>query len=366
MKKTIKNKNSFSNSNFKLFKNKKVIITGFNGFKGSWLSIWLSLLGAKVYGISLKNKNKNNHYNIVKSKLALKEIYIDIRDKKKFVNIFKKINPDFVFHLAAQSLVYNSIKKPSLNWETNVIGFLNILIALNNLKKKCTAILITSDKCYKNYEKKKGYYETDELGGEDPYSASKASSEILFNSFFKTYIKNQNNYLRIATARAGNVVGGGDWSELRLIPDCMKKWLKNKNVLIRNPYSTRPWQHVLEALNGYLLLAENLNKNKKLNGSSFNFSSNKIKNVTVVELISKINKIWPQAKWQIMKKTNFHETAQLQLNSSKAKKSLNWEAKLNLNQTISFIVSWYKNYQTDKKNTFYTSKDQIIKFMKKS
>ena len=192
----------------KLFRNKKILITGFNGFKGTWLSLCLYLLGAKLYGVSLKSKQKNNHFNLLKRKIFIKEKYFDISNYNKTVNFIIKTKPDFVFHLAAQSLVFKSIQDPVFNWRTNVLGFLNIMIGLNKLKKKCIAVLITSDKCYKNLNKKILYKENDILGGIDPYSASKASSEILFKSFFETYIKNKNKALTVCTARAGNVIGG--------------------------------------------------------------------------------------------------------------------------------------------------------------
>ncbi|MDA7795988.1 CDP-glucose 4,6-dehydratase [Candidatus Pelagibacter sp.] len=349
----------------KIFNNKKILITGHNGFKGSWLTIWLNLLGAKVVGVSLVEKNKNNHYNLVKKKLNIKSFFFDIRNKKKLENLILKEKPDFFFHLAAQSLVYRSILNPFFNWETNVMGMLNVLEALNKLKNKCTAVIITSDKCYKNFEQKKGYKETDTLGGVDPYSASKASAEILFNSYFKTFIENKNTKLRVCTARAGNVIGGGDWSNNRLIPDCMKMWLNNKIPEIRNPNSTRPWQHVLEALSGYLDLAIKLNNDSNINGQSFNFSSDKIKNVTVLQFLKKIKMKWPEIIWSLKKNNKFYESSLLQLDTSKVKKILRWKARLNLDETIEFVVDWYKNFQKNKKNTIEVSRNQIIKFMKK-
>ncbi len=350
---------------FKIFKNKKILITGHNGFKGSWLSIWLSLLGAKVVGISLPEKSLDNHFNLVKNKLKIKSFYCDIRNKKKIENIILKEKPDFAFHLAAQSLVYKSILNPRFNWETNVVGLLNVLEVLNKLKKKCTGIIITSDKCYKNLEQKKGYRETDILGGVDPYSASKASAEILFHSYFKTFIENKNNKLRLCTARAGNVIGGGDWSKNRLIPDCMKMWLKHKIPEIRNPNSTRPWQHVLEALSGYLDLSLRLDRDKNINGHSFNFSSDKIKNVTVLQFLKKIKIKWPEINWKVKKNNQFHESSLLQLDTFKAKKILNWKARLDIDETIEFVVNWYKNFQKNKKSTFKISREQIIQFMEK-
>jgi CDP-glucose 4,6-dehydratase len=351
--------------NLNKFKNKKVLITGHNGFKGSWLTIWMSILGAKVIGISLPNNHPNNHFNLVKKKIKMKSFYLDVRNKKKIEKIILAEKPDFFFHLAAQSLVYKSILDVGFNWETNVVGLLNVLEALNKLKKKCTGIIITSDKCYKNLEQKKGYKETDTLGGVDPYSASKASAEILFHSYFKTFIKNKNNKLRLCTARAGNVIGGGDWSKNRLIPDCMKMWLRNKIPEIRNPNSTRPWQHVLEALSGYLDLSLRLDRDKNINGHSFNFSSDKIKNVTVLQFLKKIKIKWTDINWSIKKNNKFYESSLLQLDTTKAKKILNWKARLDKDETIEFVVNWYKNFKKNKINTFKISKEQIIQFMKK-
>ncbi len=348
----------------KIFKNKKVLITGHNGFKGSWLTIWLNLLGAKVIGISLRDYNKDNHFNLVKKDIKVKSYYFDIRNKTKTQNIILKEQPDYIFHLAAQSLVYKSVLDPRFNWETNVIGLLNLLESISKLKKKCYGIIITSDKCYKNLEQKKGYKESDILGGIDPYSASKASAEILFHSYYQTFLANKKN-IRLCTARAGNVIGGGDWSNFRLIPDCMKMWLNNKTLIIRNPNSTRPWQHVLEALSGYLVLAFEITKNEKISGTSFNFSSDKIKNITVLNFLKKIKRKWPNIKWKIKNKNKFYESSLLQLNNSKAKKILNWRAKLNVNETIDFVVDWYKNFKENKRNIFSISRNQIIKFMEK-
>ncbi len=349
----------------KIFFNKKILITGFNGFKGTWLSLCLYLLGGKLYGVSLKNNEKNNHYNLLKKKIFVQEKYFDIGNFEKINNFISKTKPDFVFHLAAQSLVFKSVQNPIFNWRTNVMGFLNIMISLSRLKKKCVGILITSDKCYKNINKKVLYKETDILGGVDPYSASKASSEILFKSFYETYLKNKNKFLTVCTARAGNVIGGGDWSEKRLIPDSMKSWLSNKKILIRNPNATRPWQHVLEAVFGYLALAEKMTKNKNLNGESFNFSSNKIKNVSVLKFLKKIKNKKLNIKWNILKDKNFYESKLLQLNNKKAKNLLNWRSKLTLDETVTLVVEWYKQFKSDKKKIFDISTKQINFYFKK-
>ncbi len=350
--------------NYNFFKNKKILVTGHTGFKGSWLVTWLNLLGSEVMGISLNLRNEDNHFKILKKNLNIIDIRGDIRNIKLLKKNIKKFKPDIVFHLAAQAIVSASYKYPKKTIETNVIGTLNLLLALTELKKKCSVVLITSDKCYKNIEVKRGYKENDKLGGDDFYSSSKASAELVINSFYKSFIKDRNNNLRIATARAGNVVGGGDWSENRLIPDCVRCWSKNQHVIVRNPNATRPWQHVLEALSGYLHLAYKLDKEKKINGQSFNFSNNKIKNYTVLKFIKGIKNYWKTASWKIVKKSNFYESTLLQLNSTKAKKLLNWNNKLKLSETIKLVGEWYQKYYSTNKKKVLT-KNQILMYMKK-
>ena len=349
---------------YSFFKNKKVLVTGHTGFKGSWLVTWLNILDCKVLGISLDPAKGDNHFKILKKNLKIIDKRADIRNEKNLKKIIKQFKPDIVFHLAAQSIVSTSYSYPKLTFETNVLGTFNLLSALAELKYKCIAIFITSDKCYKNIEVTRGYTETDELGGDDFYSSSKASAELVIYSFYKSFIKDKNRYLRIATARAGNVIGGGDWSKKRLIPDCVKSWSKNKTVVLRNPSSTRPWQHVLEALSGYLHLAYELNKNKELNGESFNFSNNDIKNFTVLKFIKGIQKYWKNAKWKVDKKSSFYESTLLQLNSNKAKKILNWKNKLKLSETIKLVGEWYKSYYKNNKKNILT-KEQIILYMRK-
>tara|TARA_B100000989_G_scaffold298400_1_gene287508 strand:- start:1262 stop:2317 length:1056 start_codon:yes stop_codon:yes gene_type:complete len=349
--------------NYNFFKNKKILVTGHTGFKGSWLVAWLNILGSKVMGISL-NSNNENHFKILKKDLSVIDIRGDIRNINFLKTHIKKFKPDIVFHLAAQAIVSTSYKYPIKTLETNTLGTLNLLLALKDIKKKCTVVLITSDKCYKNIEVKRGYKENDELGGDDFYSASKASAELIINSFYKSYIKDKKNFLRIATARAGNVVGGGDWSENRLIPDCVKCWSRNKKVNIRNPNSTRPWQHVLEALSGYLYLAQKLDSDKKINGQSFNFSNNRIKNFTVLKFIKGIKKYWKKASWKVTKQASFNESTLLQLNSIKAQKILNWNNKLKLFETIKLVGEWYRTYYSTKKKKILT-KDQILMYMNK-
>jgi len=276
-------------SNLKnFFYQKKVIITGHTGFKGSWLTLWLKIYGANIFGISKDIPTKPSNFDASRVYNGIKNYKLDILDQKKLKKLFLKINPDYVFHLAAQSLVKKSYEDPSITWNTNLIGTLNILESLRQLNKSCVAVLVTSDKCYLNKETHKGYKESDTLGGEDPYSASKASTEMLIKSHVKSFFKEKNKKIYIASVRAGNVIGGGDWSKNRLIPDCIIKWSKHKSVKIRSPLSTRPWQHVLEAVYGYILLATKLSKNFKLHGESFNFGPSNNSNYNVIFLVKTI------------------------------------------------------------------------------
>ena len=252
--------------------------------------MWLIELKAKIVGIWNEIPTKPSHFEILKLNKKIKNITLDLTNFKKLKKIIMNEKPDFIFHLAGQSLVKRSYTKPKFTFDTNTTGTLNLLESLRSLKKKCVIILITSDKVYKNLEINRGYREDDELGGTDPYSASKAAAELVIQSYIKSFFSNKNCKKFIAIARAGNVIGGGDWSKDRLIPDCAKFWSKGKVVKIRNPYSTRPWQHVMEAVNGYLILAKKLNLSKKLHGQAFNFGPKKNNNfdvTTVIELIKK-------------------------------------------------------------------------------
>ena len=285
-----------------LFKNKTVLVTGHTGFKGSWLTSWLVLLGAKVIGLSIDIPTNPSFFKATGLKYKIKHKKVDIRNLKILKENFKKYKPDYVFHLAAQALVKKSYLNPIYTWTSNTIGTLNVLESLRHVNKKCIAVFITSDKSYKNLEIKRGYKENDMLGGKDPYSASKASAELVIQSYVSSFFPLKKTKVLIGIARAGNVIGGGDWSENRLIPDCVKAWSKNKKVLIRNPNSTRPWQHVLEAIWGYLLLAAKLKKNKKFHGQAFNFGPNYNANHNVISLVKLIKKHWENTSWIVVKK----------------------------------------------------------------
>lgn len=350
----------------KNFKNKRVLITGHTGFKGSWLAIWLSILGARVVGVSNNYPSSPNHYKLLKLDKKILSKNLDIRnlpDLKKFI---KKYNPNFVFHLAAQSIVKAAYKNSLKTWSTNLIGTINVLESLRQLKKKCVAVFITSDKCYENLEIKRGYHENDKLGGQDPYSASKASADIAIRSYISSFFSHKTNKVFIATARAGNVIGGGDWSKNRLIPDCVRSWSKKKKVLIRNPYSTRPWQHVLEAIYGYIILAINLNKNSNLHGEAFNFGPAKNQNYKVISVVKLMKKYWENVSWKLCKESNrnFKESSLLKLNSQKSKRILKWRSILSFKENISLVAIWYKSFYLDPKKIYTYTSNQIEFYQK--
>ena len=348
----------------KFFYKKRIIITGHTGFKGSWLSQWLKTYDPYIYGISKDIPTNPSHFKVSEIYKGIKDYRLDITNQSKVRNFFIKIKPHYVFHLAAQSLVKKSYKDPVITWNTNVIGTLNILESLRQLNNNCTAIIITSDKCYLNKEINKGYKETDILGGEDPYSASKASAELLIKSYIKSYFYKKNSNIRIASVRAGNVVGGGDWSDDRLIPDCIKRWSKNRIVLIRNPLSTRPWQHVLEAIYGYILLAAKLSKNSSLHGEAFNFGPSKNNNHNVIFLVKTMKKFWNNINWKIENNNVFKESNLLMLNTKKVRKKIKWKSVLKFEENISMVVEWYKNFYLKINSPSKFTSNQIEKYKK--
>lgn len=329
------------------------------------MALWLKNLNSQVLGVSLDIPTKPSHYSTIELKNNIRNEFIDIKDLIKLKKIFRQFKPDFVFHLAAQSLVKKSYSNPQLTFNTNSIGTLNVMECLKETKKGCVAVIITSDKSYKNKEIKRGYKENDILGGVDPYSASKASAELIINSYFELFLKYKKN-LSIGIARAGNVIGGGDWSENRLIPDCIKSWSINSSVKIRNPNSTRPWQHVLDAVYGYLLLAIKLKKNKKLNGQAFNFGPSTKNNFKVIDVLVLMKKFWKSINWTINeKKNNHYESSLLKLNSNKSKKLLNWKANLNFEESIKYTTEWYKIFYKNRKKIRDLSSYQILQYMRK-
>lgn len=344
------------------FTNKKVLITGHTGFKGSWLTFWLLNLGARIVGVSDKIRTKPSNFEALKLAKKINHNSVNIKNFSKFKKILFKQKPDFLFHLAAEAIVKNSYNNPKNTWETNALGTINVLEALRSFNRNIVVVIITSDKVYDNIETKIGYKETDRLGGFDPYSASKASADLAAQSYINSFLKQKKN-IKISIARAGNVIGGGDWSTGRLIPDCIKSWSKKKKVIIRNPISTRPWQHVFDVLRGYMLLAIKLKKNSVNNGEIFNFGPKIKKNSKVIDVIKQASEIWEKSSWKIIRKKIFFESSLLHLSSLKAKKKLKWKCLLNLKESISFTIEWYKNYYSGKNMIDYSTK-QLKKYQK--
>jgi len=329
-----------------IYKNKTVIVTGHSGFKGSWLSIWLSTLGAKVIGVSNGIPSTPSNYIVSKVNDTLDDHRIDIRDTDSIKNLFKKSKPDFVFHLAAQSLVMPSYESPIDTFSTNALGTVSVLDALRTLNNKVVAVMITSDKAYDNVEWSWGYRETDRIGGKDPYSASKGMAELAIKSYVESFFSKPESNVTLGITRAGNVIGGGDWATNRIVADCMKAWSKNQIVDIRSPNATRPWQHVLEPLSGYLQLGQNLANHKKNHGQAYNFGPPANQNYTVRELINEMSNSWGNIRWNDSSKDSKHlsEAGLLKLNCDKALLDLNWEANLNFEQTVKMTVAWYKEF----------------------
>ena len=346
------------------FKNKKILVTGNTGFKGSWLSLWLHILGAKIIGVSKDVPTIPSHYKL-NNKFYLKNEKFDLSNKKLITKIIKSSKPDYIFHLAAQPIVLESYSDPYATYLSNTVGTLNILESLKESNHKCNAILITSDKCYENINKKVNYKENDRLGGLDPYSSSKASAELIIRSYYESYFKTKSSNVRICSARAGNVMGGGDWAKYRIVPDCMKSWSEGKKVIIRNAKSTRPWQHVLEPISGYLTLAKSLSKDQNLNGEAFNFGPNSSSSHTVKELVDNLSLYYPGSKSKVIPdKNKRYEANLLSLNCLKAKKLLNWSSKINFKNTTKMTSQWYETYyNSSPKNAYKLSLEQIERYI---
>jgi len=334
-----------------IYNNKKVIVTGHTGFKGGWLSLWLKQMGANVYGISNEIYAEPSLFGVSNIEDQIESHIADIRDLEKMKQIIGGIEPDFVFHLAAQPIVKLAFEQPIDTFITNIIGTANILEALRKHNKPCIAIMITSDKCYDNVEWPWGYKETDHLGGKDPYSASKGAAELMIKTYFHSYFK-KDEKIKIASVRAGNVIGGGDWADSRIVPDCFRAWAKGNKVVIRSPYATRPWQHVLEPLSGYLQAGQSLAEPGKfnINGEAYNFGPPTDQNYTVHDLLQELALHWDKENSDILQlePSNFPESGLLKLNIDKALFHMKWNPTLNFKQTAKFTSDWYKQYYQQK------------------
>ena len=342
---------------------KKVLVTGHTGFKGSWLTLWLKLMGADVLGVSIDPPKEINHFDLINIKKDIINKKCDIRNNKKLLEIFSQFKPEIVFHLAAQPLVIESYNSPLETYQTNVIGTMNVLESIRKTVNVRAGIMVTSDKCYENKEKVKGYKEDDPMGGHDPYSSSKGSCELLINSYRKSFFNNnRKRNIKIASARSGNVIGGGDFSKDRLLPDAINSIINNKKLKIRNPNSIRPWQHVLEPLGGYIKLAKKIYKKNSNLDQAWNFGPNKSDTKTVEDVVNIFSSKWGNDfSYTFNNSTGPHEANLLSLDCSKAKKLMRWQPKWSLKKAVEETVEWYKAF-LNKEDLYSLSKKQIINY----
>jgi CDP-glucose 4,6-dehydratase len=328
-----------------VYRGKRVLVTGHTGFKGSWLSLWLKELGADVLGISLAPETQPNHWNLLGLESIVQHHVLDIRQAAEVASVFKSTQPEMVFHLAAQPLVRRSYRDPLETWSTNVMGTVNVLEACRLTRSVRAILAVTTDKCYENQEWAWGYRENDRLGGHDPYSASKAGSELVAASYRRAFFHTDGAPL-LATARAGNLIGGGDWSDDRLIPDLVRAMAAQESLEIRSPNATRPWQHVLESLSGYLLLGQKLIEGNQNFDGAWNFGPERSGNRTVADVLNGLQTHWPKLHWHRTAAPQPHEANLLYLDSAKAYAQLGWQPVWNLDTTLEKTADWYRAFQS--------------------
>lgn len=350
------------------YQGKKIFLTGHTGFKGSWMLKILNMLGAEVRGYALSPTSKNDLFYLIEGDKICDSIIADIRDKVSLSKAICDFQPDFIFHLAAQPLVRLSYELPIETFEVNVIGSANVLDALTIIENKCQVVMITTDKVYLNYEWEYPYRENDRLGGYDPYSASKACAELVVDSYRNSFF-NKNDYQKhkkaIAVARAGNVIGGGDWSQDRIFPDVVRALISGDPVLLRNPNSIRPWQHVLEPVIGYLILAQKLAEYPQQYSEAYNFGPRGNDALSVVDMVNQIIDEFGKGSYKIEKNSGqLHEAGLLRLDISKAMIHLGWRPKMSVHETISLSVNWYKLFQ-EKCDMNKVTEEQVISFFSK-
>lgn len=349
-----------------IYKGKKVLVTGNTGFKGSWLSTWLLILGADVYGWSIDVPSEPGMFNVCGLGDRIHHRFGDIRDREAFSAYVREVKPDFIFHLAAQALVLTSYRNPYDTMTTNVMGAVSVLEAVRGITWDCTCVLITSDKAYNNVEWIWGYRETDELGGKDVYSGSKGAAELAIRCWWHSFIRDMPN-IRLGVARAGNVIGGGDWAKDRIVVDCVKAFSKGETVEIRCPKATRPWQHVLEPLSGYLTLGQYLGEGRSENGEAYNFGPRAEQTKTVFELTQDLAEEWGLDKSRASRLTGdvpFREATLLKLNCDKALANLDWHSTLRYGQCVRLIADWYRTfYEGGNTDMFELTRRQILYYV---
>ncbi len=349
-----------------IYRGKKILITGHTGFKGSWLTTWLLTLGANVVGISKDIPTTPSMFEELKLESKIKHNIEDIRSLEKIVEIISDEKPDFLFHLAAQPIVSISYSNPIETISSNVMGTANILESLKILNHKCTAVIITSDKAYDNVEQVWGYKEDDKMGGKDIYSGSKGAAELIIKSYYHSFFNKKVSNIKLAIGRAGNVIGGGDWAKDRIVVDCMQAWSRGESVEIRSPEATRPWQHVLEPLCGYLNLGQELYNRDEISGKSFNFGPRAEQNHTVEQLLIDLSKSWKirnlKEAYNVTDDIPFHEAGLLKLNCDKALFYFKWQANLEYFQTIRFTGDWYYKFYKENIDMYNFTVEQIKKY----
>lgn len=349
-----------------IYKNKKVLVTGHTGFKGSWLTCWLLKLGAKVVGVSKDIPTNPSMFGVLEISEKITDYRVDIRDLAEMKKVLDKERPEFVFHLAAQPIVSVSYSDPIETISSNVMGTANVLEALKELNFTCTAVIITSDKAYDNIEQVWGYKEDDKMGGKDIYSGSKGAAELIIKSYYYSFFKSESSDVRMAIGRAGNVIGGGDWAKDRIVVDCMLAWSVGEKVEIRSPQATRPWQHVLEPLSGYLDLGANLFENKELHGEAFNFGPRAEQNHTVKRLLEDLSTYWnfddASEAFTVTDNIPFHEAGLLKLNCDKALFHLKWQANLEYKDTIRLTSEWYYDFYKKDDSIYEKTQSQIEEY----
>ena len=342
------------------YRGRRVLLTGHTGFKGSWLALWLSELGAKVTGVALAPDTSPCHWDLINLDIA--EQRLDIRDQIALARIVEDTQPEIVFHLAAQPLVRRSYREPLATWSTNVMGTANLLDACRHTASVRAIVVVTSDMCYENQEWSRGYRETDRLGGHDPYSASKAAAELVAGSYRDAFFHKPDAPL-LATARAGNVIGGGDWAEDRLIPDLVRAIAAKTQLEIRSPQATRPWQHVLESLSGYLLLGQKLLERQHGYAAGGNFGPGPEANCSVAEVLKRLAAHWPELAWQTSNAPQPHEANLLYLDSAKAHAQLGWRPVWSLDDALTATADWYHAYLVEGR---VESRAQLAAFIAKA